>query len=164
MQGSLAILSGTRRDGGARRATDGLLPMATSRPIIFLLIATGVVCLGIGCVAGVIADRIMGSADSRLDAIRIDLDDLAALNQSREGFERVTLLSARADLLTLVCGNYRHLNARQQTETRGYVAKYNSMAVRVDHEYALPVIGSGAEEAGTQSEYCGVLKLEASKY
>jgi hypothetical protein len=116
------------------------------------------VCLGIGYLAGTITGQIRSGPASQLAAIRVHIDNLAALNQSSAGFERTTRLSARADLLTFVCERYGRLNAQQETETRNYITKYNSLA---RGNSALPPIGDRADKEKTRLQYCGLLRSKS---
>ncbi|HET9835230.1 MAG TPA: hypothetical protein VFP88_02625 [Rhodanobacteraceae bacterium] len=133
--------------------------MSRLRSTVFLLAITGIICLGIGYFVGAITARIRSGWDSQLAAIRVHVDNLAALNQSSAGFERATLLSARADLLTFVCEKYEHLNAQQKAETQSYVARYNSFA---NGGYTLPAIKDGADKEKTRLEYCSLMKSNSA--
>lgn len=120
------------------------------------IIATGVVCIGVGFAAGAATATLKVGQASQINAIRDNLFTMKSIKDSPQEFEKVLLASTRTRIATTVCYQYAHANDDSKSKIRVYVDEYNALVGNSNNQSSLPSISGTSNSSKVKSIYCAI--------
>lgn len=131
---------------------------ADSKPkkTLLWIIATGVVCIGIGFAAGAAMAALKIGQSSHINEIQSNLFTLKSIENSPQEFKSVLSISTRTRIATAVCYQYANASDDNKSKIRKYIDEYNALVRNSNNHLSLPPISKTSDNGEIRSAYCAI--------